>query len=172
MAESSAHSKSLQAEVPVGQVFHSSCHGRSIFGPSLPSGHQTWQWKMDLWSVILLWKPPFIGDCPFPCLLTSWKMIYPIIIPASTVFHRDRIVSETCAGLLPSGKRLSGAHKSNSAAHTAKTQPRTQIWLTHAHRSDSPTHTDLTHTRTQIWLTHAHKTNSAIHTHSPQQTHT
>ena len=122
----------------------------------LPSGNQTWQWKMDLWSVIFLWKPLFIGDCPFPCLLTSWKMIYRIIIPASTVFHRDRIVSETCAGLLPSGKRLSGAHKSNSAAHTAKTQPRTQIWLSHAHRSDSRTHTDLTHSRTQNQLSHTH----------------
>ena len=67
-----------------------------------------------------------------------------------------------------SGKRLSHAHRSNSAAHTAKTQPRTQIQLSHAHRSNSATHTDLTPSRTQIQLICAHKTDSAIHTHRPE----
>ena len=66
------------------------------------------------------------------------------------------------------GKRLSHAHRSNSAAHTAKTQPRTQIQLSHGHRSNSATHTDLTPSRTQIQLICAHKTDSAIHTHRPE----
>ena len=44
----------------------------------------------------------------------------------------------------------SHAHRYNSAAHTAKTQPRTQVQLSHAHRSNSATHTDLTQPRTRI----------------------
>ena len=66
------------------------------------------------------------------------------------------------------GKWLSGAHRSNSAAHTAKTQPHTQIQLSHAHKSNSAAHTDTTHLRTQIQLICAHKMDSAIHTHRPQ----
>ena len=35
------------------------------YGPqSLPSGNQTWQWKRDHLSVILLLRPPDIGDFP------------------------------------------------------------------------------------------------------------
>ena len=48
------------------------------------------------------------------------------------------------------GRGLSGAHKSNSAAHTNPTQRRTQPKRSHAHRSDPPTHTDLIQPRTQI----------------------
>ena len=42
------------------------CHGiRQIsFFRLVPSGHETWQWKMDDLSVILLLEPPFLGDFP------------------------------------------------------------------------------------------------------------
>ena len=44
----------------------------------LPSGNQTWQWKLDHSSMIFLYvyiyihivKPKFIGDFPLPCLMT------------------------------------------------------------------------------------------------------
>ena len=61
------------------------------------------------------------------------------------------------------GKRLTGAHRSNSAAHTAKTQPRTQIQLSHAHKPTSAAHTDTTHVRTQIQLICAHKMEPYTH---------
>ena len=38
---------------------------------SLPSGNQTWQWKIHhLWMVVPL-KPPFMGDFPLPCLIAG-----------------------------------------------------------------------------------------------------
>ena len=37
---------------------------------AVPSGNQTWQWKMDHWWMILPLKPPFIGDFPLPSLIT------------------------------------------------------------------------------------------------------
>ena len=68
------------------------------------------------------------------------------------------------------GKRLSLAHKSISAAHTGKTQPRMQNQLSHAHkrRTNSAVHTGQSQPRTQIKLTYAHRLASDMHTKQPQ----
>ena len=44
----------------------------------LPSGNQTWQWKMDHWLVIFLLKPPSVGD--FPASHVWWdQRIQPVL---------------------------------------------------------------------------------------------
>ena len=70
----------------------------------VPSGNQTWQWKMDHLLVILLLKPPFIEDFPLPCLITRGYLrllVWPYGLPEDfcTVFkHYPSTCSSTCAG--------------------------------------------------------------------------
>ena len=40
----------------------------------LPSGNQTWQWKIDHLSMNFLWKPPFIGDFPASHVWVPWTI--------------------------------------------------------------------------------------------------
>ena len=43
----------------------------------VPSGNQTWPWKMDMkHGHVPIYKPPFIGDVPLPCLIsTGYSML-------------------------------------------------------------------------------------------------
>ena len=45
--------------------------GLSMSLTGLPSGNQTWQWKIHYLWVIFLLKLPFIGDFPLPCMITG-----------------------------------------------------------------------------------------------------
>ena len=55
------------------------CYGKSPSLSSvnqLPSGNQTWQGKMNHVSVFFLFKPPFLGEFPLPCLITRGPVVF------------------------------------------------------------------------------------------------